>query len=543
MNNQFSQATTVVGAPPQLPDLVIASATIPASLTAGAAGQVSFSMKNNGVGSGTGQSVSTVAYLSTDNVLSVNDLSLGSASLNLPTAGASAPGSINFTVSASQAAGSYFIILKTDDSSTVAEADEANNLFSQAVTVASGQPSFPDLIVASLTAPAAVAAGGSAQVSYSVKNTGTATGGAASVVTGVYLSTDNSLSANDLSLGFASVAMPAAGGTNGTSLNFTIPAGQAVGSYFLIANADDGSLIGESEETNNTFSQPFSVTSSVPSQPDLVIASATVPASLNIGSLATISFSLKNIGTATATGSVSTTAYLSSDNSLSANDLSLGSASLSVPNAGASTTGSISVKVPTGTPTGSYFVVLNADDAGAVIEASEANNQFTQAVNITANPTQPDLSVTAAVIPSTLTAGASSTVSFFVKNTGAAATSPFQTALWLSLDNTIGTGDVFLGGLFPDFEHRCGRHRRRIERGEQPEPQPSDRLRAGAGELLHLFGRLSVGGLDFSGENQCEGEPLGQEPVHQFHRPHALHRDEERDQLGAALHKLLVHPL
>jgi hypothetical protein len=42
--------------------------------------------------------------------------------------------------------------------------------------------------------------------------------------------------------------------------------------------------------------------------------------------------------------------------------------------AGASSTGSVSVRVPTGTPRGTYFLLACTDQTAAVSESSDSNN-------------------------------------------------------------------------------------------------------------------------------------------------------------------------
>jgi hypothetical protein len=49
---------------------------------------------------------------------------------------------------------------------------------------------------------------------------------------------------------------------------------------------------------------------------------------------------------------------------------------------GATSTGSVSVMVPTGLPRGTYFLIACADAAAAVTESTESNNCRTAAASV-----------------------------------------------------------------------------------------------------------------------------------------------------------------
>jgi len=49
------------------------------------------------------------------------------------------------------------------------------------------------------------------------------------------------------------------GASNSGSASLTIPAGIATGSYYLIARADGGGVVAESDETDNTRVSTFTV--------------------------------------------------------------------------------------------------------------------------------------------------------------------------------------------------------------------------------------------------------------------------------------------
>src|SRR5436190_13196855 len=108
----------------------------------------------------------------------------------------------------------------------------------------------PDLIVSSLTVPSATGAGLPISIGDWTRNQGNGPSDAS--VTGFYLSTNAVLDAADVPIGTRPVPALAVGGISSTTTTFTVPATTAVGSYYVIAKADNGGAIVETQEGNNT---------------------------------------------------------------------------------------------------------------------------------------------------------------------------------------------------------------------------------------------------------------------------------------------------
>jgi hypothetical protein len=112
-----------------------------------------------------------------------------------------------------------------------------------------------------------------------------------------------------------------------------------------------------------------------PAKVDLVVSAlSNPPASVRRGGHFTITDTVTNAGGTAATASM-TRYYLSAEPVKSAADRALDKRR-QVPAlaAGAASTGSVSVIVPSGLPRGTYFLLACADQGGAVAEASETNN-------------------------------------------------------------------------------------------------------------------------------------------------------------------------
>nr|WP_281282937.1 CARDB domain-containing protein [Geomonas ferrireducens] len=86
------------------------------------------------------------------------------------------------------------------------------------------------------------------------------TADAGTSTTKLYFSTNNTLDASDIYLGNRFVPAIAAGSSQNGSTNVTIPAGIAVGTYYIIAVADSDNTVAEKNETNNIYARSISIT-------------------------------------------------------------------------------------------------------------------------------------------------------------------------------------------------------------------------------------------------------------------------------------------
>jgi hypothetical protein len=82
--------------------------------------------------------------------------------------------------------------------------------------------------------------------------------------------------------------------------------------------------------------------------------------------------------------------YLSRDSVFNAGDVALGTRSIASMAAAAATSNTETVTIPTGTPPGTYRILVRADSTGAVVEASESNNvRATGTITVTPRCTVP----------------------------------------------------------------------------------------------------------------------------------------------------------
>jgi hypothetical protein len=113
---------------------------------------------------------------------------------------------------------------------------------------AAGVVARPDLIVTAVTAPSTGTSGASMTSSATIKNVGSAT--AAAFYFQVYLSRDDAtVSPDDTPYWFCDIASLAPDAS--ASCNFTGAIPVDPGTYYLVVRADDGGVVGESNENNN----------------------------------------------------------------------------------------------------------------------------------------------------------------------------------------------------------------------------------------------------------------------------------------------------
>jgi hypothetical protein len=229
-----------------------------------------------------------------------------------------------------------------------------------------------DMAVTAVTNPPATAGIGSR---FTVTDTTVNRGGLASTgsVTRFYLSADRVRSAADrLLTGSRSVPVLAPNAVSTGTITVTIPTTTPVGTYVLLACADDTSTNVESNEGDNCRASATSV--SVRAADLVATTVGNPPATARPGGQFTASDATANRGTLASLAST-TRYYLSLDRAKSTGDRLLGGGR-SVPALapGAVSTGAAAVTIPTTVPAGTYFLLACADDAKAGVESNEANN-------------------------------------------------------------------------------------------------------------------------------------------------------------------------
>jgi subtilase family serine protease len=265
----------------------------------------------------------------------------------------------------------------------------------------------------------------------------------------VYLSLDGMLDASDRLLATA-IPGPDLGYSDEQTVNASpilplaldLPAGD----YRLLVVLDSDNAVQEIAESNNTLvSDPIAIAR--PALPDLKPdgISAATSGSFPGGEI-DVTWTVRNIGAAPATGTWTDRVYLSLDTTIDGDDVLL-SPDTSVSGPIAAETGIYQKRAVfslPAIPVGSYFVIVdvNHDDAARELE-NRQNNAAVSVVPFRIDPPPlPDLQVTTLTPPPNLPPGSNVTLTWTVRNNGPGPVSGTWTErVFGSLDATLGNGN------------------------------------------------------------------------------------------------------
>jgi subtilisin family serine protease len=403
-------------------DLVVTAFTAPAAGAPASSITVTDTTANPGAGPAPGSQ--TRFYLSTNAAFDAGDTLLSGARSIAPLAGgANSTGTSSVALPAGLGPGTYYLIARADADHEVAETSETNNTMQRTIQIGG------DLVVSALTVPAKGGAGQPLTVTETTRNSGAAPVGA--TVTRFYLSVNASLDASDTMIGSRDVPALAGGASSALSTTLTIPSTVASGVYSLIAKADADAGVLETSESNNTFMRTVTIGS------DLLISVPSGALKGAAGLAIDVTDTVTNLGGG-ASGPTTTRYYLSTNSTLSADDVPIGGGR-QVPGlpAGATSTGTTAVSLPASAAAGVAYIVARADGDSVVSETSETNNTAGRVISI-----GPDLVVSSASVPGTVVAGTTITVTDTVVNQGGGAAAATATRFYLSTNTSLDGGDV-----------------------------------------------------------------------------------------------------
>jgi subtilase family serine protease len=254
-------------------------------------------------------------------------------------------------------------------------------------------------------------------------------------VTAFYLSMNVLFDALDVPLdGSRAIGALAAGAASSGSTAVTIPAGTTPGTYYLIAKADAGGTVAETQESNNTTVRAIQVGG------DLAVSALTVPSKGGAGASIVVTDTTANQGGGAITSASVTAFYLSMNVLFDALDVRLdGSRAIGALAAGAASSGSTAVTIPAGTTPGTYYLIAKADADGTVTETQESNNATARVIAI-----GPDLTISSLSVTLSIAAGSTVTVGNTVANQGAQAAGTSTTRFYVSLNVTLDASDILL---------------------------------------------------------------------------------------------------
>lgn len=275
-------------------------------------------------------------------------------------------------------AGNASVTLTANNSTT--GLSNTANLYTQ---ILNSNQILPDLIINNAAINSALIPNTNFTVEVQQKNQGAGYLNSTSTWTKFYLSDDNVLNAGDFYFSSSDFvvnnAIPSQGVIN-FSKTITLPSWVETGNYFILVQADGAINVTESNENNNIFAIPVTVTNG---PCDYFISSfAVTPPTLKSGQTFNFSINVQNTGTCINTFS-GVDFYYSTDNILSTDDIKFGGYLMQFPQTTARTPNTIS--------DGSYFLIAVVDHNfegfgtgyNTNLESNENNNYF--AIPITIN--------------------------------------------------------------------------------------------------------------------------------------------------------------
>lgn len=389
--NEDNNATNVDVAVTDYPfNLVVQDFTVPASVLAGEAITVSWTVKNEGVcpsehipfymWNGNGYSLvegetlfspwKDKVYLSDDAVLSSNDITLLTVDHNTLLHSNS-----NYNVEQTvtlpyNAVGSKYLLFVSDATQLTFDNNRTDNIMALPVEVELG--TLPDLHLVEFEAEPNWTSDNTYWVRYTVTNEGERVTQRDSWVDAFYIGETYSVTGSFMLGSKVHYGALEVGESYADSIQILAPNGLE-GDYFLLGYTDATNQIYENtNESNNRLGIPVTVSPSNPC--DLIAVQPDFPASVISGEEMTVSWQLRNIGLNPAVGRIRNAVYLSRDDAWSSDDKMLGYADVNVNIASGEQQACSLNGVLTSVPEGHYYVVVKTNILNALNESSYENN-------------------------------------------------------------------------------------------------------------------------------------------------------------------------
>ncbi len=439
-NNVFAQAITVIA--PDV-DLVVTAANAPTTVTLGQNIDLFWTVTNLGTDPASGDWYDSV-YISDDQFLDNSDDYLDgySRNENTPLAfGGSYTVTKNIYILPYFADGDRYLLFVANAQKLngQSETNETNNVFAKAITV-----NAPDLVITAADAPSTINLSEVISVSWIVTNQGTGSA-LAKWYDAVYISDDQFFDYEDIQIRGSETAQEtplAVGGSYKVTQNISLDYG--TGDRYLLFVTNTYPYQGETNETNNVFAQAITINA-----PDLVITAVNAPTSAALGETISVSWTVKNQGTVSASANGYDAVYISNDQFFDRRrDIFLGQSYIKPPLAsGDSYTNTIDATLSTYLVAGEKYLLFVTDRGFNQGETNETNNVFVQAISLQAITLEgADLVVTAANAPSAATLNETISLSWTIENQGTFSASSSVYTIYISDDQFFEYGDTYIGG-------------------------------------------------------------------------------------------------
>jgi subtilase family serine protease len=222
------------------------------------------------------------------------------------------------------------------------------------------------------------------------QNINPATGNAVFPVVEYRWSTDQTWSADDVTLGTDGSTLAAGNAAEGESLSFVVPAG--TGTQYLLMKADVSNAVDESNENNNVITLAITV-NPAPVLPDITLTNFTAnDLTPDVGQTIVISCNQIISAAPTAPATATIQYRYSTDQVWSSGDIVIGTDISSFNSTTMSESENISFTIPSGS--GTRYVLVKVDVNGQIAESNENNNTYILILNVNAPVIPPDIFIT-----------------------------------------------------------------------------------------------------------------------------------------------------
>ncbi len=415
-NVSRSELVNVILSPPA--DLIPVAVEIPASVSTGQTLPISFTVYNQGAGNPNVGNWCDKIYLSSAPDTLVNPIELRAVNHSnglAPNTTYTVTESIGLP--SSLAVGEYYVYVVVDANQQVFEYEyENNNMLrsTSALTVVK-----PDMVVTQIVSENTLIACYPANFSYTLQNVGEGLMDNVSITDNIYMSLNANMSNASLLTSKTNTLSLAPQQTVSFNVSVQMP-NLTEGTYYLFVLTDAGNALNEGNEDNNSLSY-YPVTVLHQPLPDLKPTSLTMPASIQAGATAEVSFDVTNIGEldlsaanckmevyAVQGGQQILCPLVSQVEPLAGN--------ITIPINGTLHFSEM-VSVPANVNSSCNTFLLKVDAQNEVLELDETNNTIQTSASVIDCPL-PDMTATAFILPETIQAGTVMLVSFDVSNIG-----------------------------------------------------------------------------------------------------------------------------
>lgn len=328
------------------------------------------------------------------------------------------------------------------------DADTSNDVVAAPIELL--PPSFADLEVVEVTAPATAESGSQIEISWQVNNVGNLATNVNSWVDRVYFSQDEILNFRDTSTSIIHRGTLAVGDSYSENATLTVPE-EITGNYHVFVRTDYNNSVFEFVSNDNNIKKSDNLVN-VTLRPtaDLKVTEVTTTGVTQPGGTIVVNWSATNQGNFVAGGNWLDSVYLTGDGTLN-NAIKLTDVTRNEDlAAGATYQGTAEIVLPDDIADGNYQIIVVADSSNRVIERNqENNNTYIDSEFLTF--THPDIVVDDLTAPATAVSGDTISIIYQVENQGTGATfGGWSDRLYLSEDEIF---DPEEDRQLTDYEH------------------------------------------------------------------------------------------